>query len=161
MAIEYFLKLDGLPGESLSSKHPNEIEVESWSWGASNPTSITGSGLSAGKVSISDMSFTKPVDKSSAKLMDLCCSGKHIASAILTCSKSTGDKNPADYITIKMEEVHIAAVQCSGSRGSDIGYESVSLAFAKFEYDYKIQDKDGTLKAAGTAKYDVTKRETS
>jgi type VI secretion system secreted protein Hcp len=161
MAIEYFLKLDGVPGESLSSKHPNEIELESWSWGASNPTSVTGSGLSAGKVSISDLSLTKPVDKSSAKLLDLCCSGKHIASGLLTCSKSTGDKTPADYLTIKMEEIHVSSLSASGSRGSDIGYESVSLAFAKFEFDYKIQDKDGTLKAAGTAKYDVTKRETS
>ncbi len=161
MAIEYFLKLDGLPGESLSSKHPNEIELESWSWGASNPTTVSGSGLSAGKVSMSDLSITKPVDKCSAKLLDMVCSGKHIASAILTCSKSTGDKNPADYITIKMEEVYISSMQSSGSRGSDIGYESLSLAFAKVEYDYKFQDKDGTLKSAGTAKYDVTKRETS
>lgn len=161
MAIEYFLKLDNIPGESLSSKHQNEIELESFSWGASNPTSITGSGLSAGKVSISDLSITKAVDKSSAKLLELCCSGKHIASGTLTCSKSIGDKNPVDYLTIKMEEIHISAVSASGSRGADIGYESISMSFAKFEFDYKIQDKDGTLKNAGTAKYDQTKRESS
>ena len=161
MAIEYFLKLDGIKGESLSAKHKDEIEVHSWSWGASNATSIHGSGLSAGKVSISDLSLAKPVDKSSAKLLELCCTGKHIASGVLTCSKSTGDKNPADYLTIKFETIHIASVSGGGSSGDEVGSESVSFAFAKFEYDYKVQGLDGTLTAAGTAKYDLTKREAS
>jgi len=161
MAIEYFLKLDGIKGESLSAKHKDEIEVHSWSWGASNASSITGSGLSAGKVSISDVNITKPVDKASAKLLEMCCTGKHIPSGVLTCSKSTGDKNPADYLTIKFEQIHIAGVSAGGSSGDDVGSESISFAFAKFEYDYKIQGKDGTLTAAGTAKYDATTRESS
>jgi type VI secretion system secreted protein Hcp len=161
MAIEYFLKLDGIQGESTSSKHPNEIEIFSWNFGAHNPTSITGSGLSAGKVSFSDITISKPVDKSSAKLLELCCTGKHIANGVLTCSKSTGDKNPADYLTIKLEEIHIASISGGGSRGDDIGSEGVTFAFGKIEYDYKIQGKDGTLVAAGTAKYDLTKRESA
>jgi type VI secretion system secreted protein Hcp len=161
MAIEYFLKLDGIKGESASSKHVDEIELHSWTWGAQNATSITGTGLSAGKVKFSDISISKPVDKSSAKLLELCCTGKHIANGLLTCCKSTGDKNPADYLTIKFEEIHIASFQAGGSAGDDVGSESISFAFGKIEYDYKIQGKDGTLTAAGTAKYDITKRESS
>jgi type VI secretion system secreted protein Hcp len=161
MGIEYFLKLDGLKGESASSKHPDEIELHSWSWGASNPTSISGTGLSAGRVTFGDLSITKPVDKSSAKLLELCCTGKHIATGILTCSKSTGDKNPADYLTIKLAEIHISSFQAGGSKGDDVGSESLSLAFGNIEYDYKVQGKDGNLTAAGTAKYDITKRESS
>lgn len=161
MAIEYFLKLDGITGESASSKHTGEIELHSWSWGASNPTSISGTGLSAGKVSFSDISISKPVDKASAKLLELCCTGKHITKGTLTCCKSTGDKNPADYLTLKLSEIHIASFQTGGSAGEDIGAESISLAFGAFEYDYKVQGKDGNLTAAGTAKYDITKRESS
>lgn len=161
MAIEYFLKLDGITGESASSKHSGEIEVMSWSWGASNPTSIHGTGLSAGKVSISDITISKPVDKASAKLLELCCTGKHIASGTLACSKSTGDKNPGDYLTIKLTEIHIASFQTGGSSGDSVGSESISLAFLKFEYDYKVQGKDGNLTAAGTAKYDAGLREAS
>jgi len=161
MAIEYHLKLDGITGESTASKHTGEIEVFSWSWGASNPTSISGTGLSAGKVSIGDINVSKPVDKSSAKLLELCSTGKHIATGVLTCSKSTGDKNPADYLTIKLTEIHISSFQAGGSQGDSTGSESVSLAFGSFEYDYKVQGKDGTLTAAGTAKYDSTKRESS
>jgi type VI secretion system secreted protein Hcp len=161
MAIEYSLKLDGITGENPATKHTGEIELHSWSWGASNPTSISGTGLSAGKVSISDLNISKPVDKSSAKLLELCCTGKHIATGTLSCSKSTGDKNPGDYLTIKMTEIHIASFQTGGSSGDSVGSESVSLAFGTFEYDYKVQGKDGNLTAAGTAKYDVTKRESS
>jgi type VI secretion system secreted protein Hcp len=161
MAIEYHLKLDGITGESTATKHSGEIEVHSWSWGASNPTSTSGTGLSAGKVSISDLNITKPVDKASAKLLELCCTGKHIATGVLSCSKSTGDKNPGDYLTIKMTEIHISSFNSGGSTGDSVGSESVSLAFAKFTYEYKAQDKDGSLKTAGTASWDVTTREAS
>ncbi|MGD1101858.1 MAG: type VI secretion system tube protein Hcp [Terriglobia bacterium] len=159
MAIEYFLKLEDVKGESLSSKHKEEIEVLSWSWGASNPTSVFGSGLSAGKVSFSDINITKPVDKSSAKLLELCCTGKHIKSGVLTCAKSTGDKTPADYLIIKLEEIHIAGFQCGGARGDEVGSESLAMAFVKIEYEYKIQGKDGSLTAAGKATYDIATRE--
>jgi type VI secretion system secreted protein Hcp len=161
MAIEYFLKLDGVTGEAAASKHSGEIEVMSWSWGASNPASMHGTGLSAGKVSFSDLSITKPTDKASAKLLELCCTGKHITKGVLTCSKSTGDKNPADYLTIKLEEIAITSVQHGGSSGDDIGHESISFAFGKFTLDYKVQGKDGTLTAAGTTNWDNFARESS
>ena len=35
MAVDYFLKLDGIEGESADSNHKNEIQIMSWSWGAS------------------------------------------------------------------------------------------------------------------------------
>ena len=133
----------------------------SWSWGASNPASMHGTGLSAGKVSFADLSITKPTDKASAKLLELCCTGKHISKGTLTCSKSTGDKNPADYLTIKLEEIAITSVQHGGSSGDDIGHESISFAFGKFTLDYKVQGKDGTLTAAGTTNWDNFARESS
>lgn len=161
MAIEYFLKLDGIPGESLATKHTGEIELHSWSWGASNPVHMAGSGMSAGKVSFADISISKPVDKSSAKLLELCCTGKHVTKGIISCAKSTGDKSPGDYLTIKMEEIAITSYQGGGSSGEATGAESISMAFVKCEYDYKIQGKDGTLTAAGSVSWDMSKRELS
>jgi len=159
MAIEYFLKFDDYKGESAAAKHKDEIEIHSWSWGAHNPTSHEGSGLSAGKVSFSEINITKPVDKSSAKLLELCCTGKHIPKGTLFCAKSTGDKNPVDYLKITLEEVHIASFQTGGSSGDAIGTESISLAFIQVEYDYSIQQKDGSLVNAGKTKYHIGKRE--
>jgi type VI protein secretion system component Hcp len=32
-AVDYFIKFEGIKGESADAKHKDEIDVESWSWG--------------------------------------------------------------------------------------------------------------------------------
>ncbi len=69
MAVDMFLKLDGVTGESADSKHKNEIDILSWSWGASQSgTTHMGSGGGGGKVSVQDLHLTKYLDKSSPTL---------------------------------------------------------------------------------------------
>src|SRR5271157_960167 len=136
MAIEYHLKFGNIKGESAASKHKDEIEIMSWSWGASNPTTIVGSGMSAGKVSMSDLSFTKRVDKASPKLLELCITGNHVDQATLTCSKQTGQKTPDDFLTIKLKEVYVSSFQAGGSSGEDVGTESLSITYGSMNYDY-------------------------
>jgi type VI secretion system secreted protein Hcp len=43
-AVDYFLKIDGIEGESLDEKHKGEIDVLSWSWGESQEGPTTGGG---------------------------------------------------------------------------------------------------------------------
>jgi type VI secretion system secreted protein Hcp len=159
MAIEYFLKIADAEGESQSSKHKDEIELLSWSWGASNPTTIVGAGMSAGKVSMSDLSFTKRVDKSSPKLLKLCVTGDHATDATLTCQKSTGGKNPEDFLIIKLKEVYVSSFSVGGSTGEDTGTESLSVSYSDLVYQYKVQGAKGTLTDGGTVEYDLRKRE--
>jgi type VI secretion system secreted protein Hcp len=159
MAIEYHLKFGSIKGESAATKHKEEIELLSWSWGASNPTTIVGTGMSAGKVSMSDLSFTKRVDKSSPKLLELCVTGKHVDEVTLSCSKQTGGKTPEDFLIIKLKEVYVSSHQCGGSAGEDVGTESLSITYGSINYDYKVQDKAGTLTSAGNVEYDLRKRE--
>ena len=158
MAIEYFLKFGNLKGESQATKHKEEIELMSWSWGANNPTTIVGSGMSTGKVSMSDITITKRVDKASPKLLELLVTGKHFDKAQITCQKQTGGKTPEDYLTIKLETVYVSSYQTGGSSGDDLGSESVTITYGKINYDYKEQDKDGTLKSAGNVEYDLFAR---
>ncbi len=81
--IDYFLKLDGVEGESQDSKHKNETELLSWSLGATNSGSFAlGAGGGTGKVNISDAHFTKYIDKSSPNLMAACATGQHIPKAV-------------------------------------------------------------------------------
>jgi type VI secretion system secreted protein Hcp len=159
MAIEYHLKFGSIKGESAASKHKDEIELLSWSWGASNPTTIVGAGMSAGKVAMSDLNFTKRVDKSSPKLLELCVTGKHVDEVILYCSKQTGQKTPDDFLTIKLKEVFVSSFQAGGASGEDVGKESFSLSYGSINYDYKLQKPDGTLVSAGNVEYDLRKRE--
>jgi len=159
MAIEYHLDIKGIKGESAATKHKEQIELLSWSWGASNPTTIVGEGMSAGKVSMSDLSFTKRVDKSSPKLLELLVTGNHATDATLYCSKQTGGKTPEDFLTIKLKEVYVSGFQVGGSSGEDVGTESVSITYGAIDYDYKAQQADGKLVSAGDVEYNLLKRE--
>lgn len=154
MAVDYFLKIDGIKGESQAEGHKEEIDLMSWSWGESNSGSMAfGGGGGAGKVSMSDFSFTMKNSKASPKLLLSCANGEHIATADLACRKAGGKQY--DYLKIKFSEVFISSYQTGGSAGDEIPMESISFNFAKIEYEYYEQDAKGNVKQAGTAKYDL------
>ena len=147
MAVDMFIKIGDLKGESKDHKHGKEIDVLSWSWGMSNSGSAhTGGGAGAGKVNVQDLSITKWVDSSSSPLMLACCNGKHFDQALLTVRKA-GEK-PVEYLKIKLTEVLITAVSTGGSGGEDRLTENVTLNFSKVHVDYTPQDDKGS---AGTA----------
>ena len=96
MAVDMFIKIGDVKGEAQDSKHKGEIDVLSWSWGMTQSgTAHMGAGGGSGKVNVQDLTFTKYVDSSSAKLMMACCNGKHYADALLTVRKA-GEK-PVEY----------------------------------------------------------------
>jgi type VI secretion system secreted protein Hcp len=145
MAVDMFLKLDGIKGESKDAKHKDEIHIESFSWGLSQTGAHgSGGGGGAGKVSVHDISVTKFLDKASPELMLACCNGKHIKEGLITVRKA--GENPVEYLKIKLSDILISGVQDAG-HGSDLLTENVTLNFAKFHVDYQEQGKDG--KAAG------------
>src|SRR5215831_19006456 len=71
MPFDGFIKIDGIEGESNDSKHKNEIEILSYSWGVSQ--AITGTASSTGtftgqRADFSALSFHHQLDKASPKL---------------------------------------------------------------------------------------------
>jgi type VI secretion system secreted protein Hcp len=153
MAVDMFLKLDGIKGESKDHKHKDEIHIESFSWGM-NQTGAhgTGGGGGAGKVSVHDISLTKNTDKSSCDLMQHCASGKHIKEGLITVRKA-GDK-PLEYLKIKLVDILVSGYQAAG-HGSDLLTENLTLNFAKFQIEYFEQKPDGTGQSAGNAGWDL------
>jgi type VI secretion system secreted protein Hcp len=154
-AVDYFLKVDGIEGESHDDKHKNEIDVESWSWGESQSgTHSGGGGGGAGKVVMQDFHFVMKCNKASAKLMLACATGSHIKSAVLTCRKA-GDKQQ-DFYIIKMSDLLVSSFQTGGSGHSDIvPTDQISLNYSKIEFEYKMQKADGTLDSPVKAGYDL------
>jgi type VI secretion system secreted protein Hcp len=143
-AVDYFLKIDSIPGESSDSKHKNEIDLESWSWGEANSGShATGGGGGAGKVSMNDFSFVMRVNKASPKLFLACASGQHIKEALLTCRKAGKDQQ--EYLKIKFSDLLISNYQTGGSNSDVVPVEQISLNFSKIEVSYAPQKADGTL----------------
>lgn len=120
-----------MPG-LLAAGDTRVIEVESWSWGVANNgqaySSSTG-GATAGRATFNEFNFTKQVDLASSKLFLNCSKGTIYPKVILTSRKS--GTPPQEYMVITLEQVLISSVQLSGSGGSDVPMESVSLNFAK------------------------------
>src|SRR5437867_11381596 len=153
MAVDMFLKLDGIKGESKDHKHGEEIHIESFSWGLSQTGAhAVGGGGGAGKVSVHDISITKYVDKSSPALMLHCASGKHIKEGLITVRKA-GDK-PLEYLKIKLEDMLVSGVQFAGHGGEQLT-ENVTLNFAKFHLEYQTQKPDGSGEPGGEMGWDV------
>src|ERR1700682_3633429 len=132
MAVDYFLKLEGIEGESHDDKHKNEIALQSWSWGESQTgTHSAGGGGGAGKVNMQDFHFVMSANKASPKLMLACASGEHIKSAILTCRKAGKDQQ--EYLTYKFTDVLISSYQTGGSQGEVLPTDQISFNYTQIE----------------------------
>jgi type VI secretion system secreted protein Hcp len=129
MAVDMFLKLDGIKGESHDERHPDEIEILSFSWGMNQTGSFaTGGGGGAGKVAVHDISVTKRIDVSTPLLMKSCATGKHITEGLITVRKA-GEK-PVEYLKIKLTDILISSVQMSGNANGTPS-DAISLDFKK------------------------------
>jgi type VI secretion system secreted protein Hcp len=157
MAVDYFIKIGGIPGESKDSKHKGEIELVSFSWGATNPLAGgVGGGGGAGKVQIQDFNFTKRTDKASPKLFLACAKGEHIKEAVLVARKAGGA--PQEFLKIRFDEVVISSYQTGGAaQGEDAPFDQVSFGFGKIEFEYRPQKADGSLDDPVKAGWDVIK----
>ncbi len=154
MAVDYFLKIDGIPGESKDHKHPDEIQLLSWSWGESQTgTMAFGGGGGSGKVNMHDFTFVMSVNKASPKLILACANGEHIKNAVLVARKAGKDQQ--EYLTIKFTDLLVSSFQTGGS--GDVPTDSIALNYTKLEYEYKEQNADGTLKGPVKVWYDLKK----
>ena len=154
MAVDYFLKLDGIPGESTDAKHKDEIDVLAFSWGVSQSGSTRpgGGGGASGKAVFEDLLVVARTSKASPKLWLACASGQHLKSAILTCRKP--GKAPFEFLKITLTVVLISSYEIDGS-DEELPLDQVALAFAKVETVYTPQDPTGKAQPPVKAGWDV------
>jgi len=150
-AVDLFLKIDGIDGESTVKGREKWIEVLSYSWGVTNNGSFVGGGGGAGKASFQDFNFTKYVDVSSPKLFQHAASGEHIKSAILEVV--TAGEKPSPFLTYTFTDLLVTSF--SQSSGGDIPVDSFSFAFAKLAMDYRPLKADGTLGSPIHGSWDI------
>jgi len=151
VASDYLLKLEGIKGESQDAKHKDEIEIESFSWGATQPAVASGAG--AGKVSFQDIHFTTRVNVASPNLMVACASGQHIKEATLTVRKAGRDQ--LEYYIVKLSDNLVSSYQSGGYEANVLPVDQFSLNFAQIEFEYKSQKPDGTLGATVKGGWDL------
>jgi type VI secretion system secreted protein Hcp len=155
MATDYFLKLEGSNFEGESTKLEKQIDILSWTWGESNPATIsTGKGLAAGKVSASDMNLMFKVNRASPYIIKACANGEHLKSATLTCRRSGTEAQ--DYLIITLSPVVISSYTTSAGAGDEVPTDNISLTFSKIEYKYAPQKDDGKLDKQIPIAYDYS-----
>jgi type VI secretion system secreted protein Hcp len=151
VAVDYFLQIAGVEGESTDAKHKGWIDVEAWSWGETNSGSTHGGGGGgAGRVTAEDFNFTAHVSKASPRLFLACASGQHFKEAKLVARKA--GKQLQDFLTWTFNDVLVNGYHTGGT---EIGpMDQVSLNFAKAKVEYRAQKADGTFETAISAGWD-------
>jgi type VI secretion system secreted protein Hcp len=157
---DYFIKIGDIKGESKDKDHTDEIDVLSLSFGSQNPANVSGSGLSAGKVSYSDLNFMMMLNNSYVDLSRACAMGEHFDEVVLSCRKA--GEGQQDFFIVTLTEVVVSSVQISGAGGStDVPSVAVALTFAKMKIGYCPQLADGTLDSANEFEFNIQTNEST
>jgi type VI secretion system secreted protein Hcp len=153
VAESWFLKIDGIHGESADVSHKDEIDVLSWSWGVSTAVGGSGGG-GAGKPAFQDFHFVSRISKASPMLFLACASGTHHKTAALSGVRTAGKSKSAEFLTYKLSDVVVTSDQHSGS-DDGVPIEQFSLNYSKIEVTYTPQLASGKVAAPVRAGFDV------
>ncbi len=177
MSNDFFLKLDGIQGESTDKDHAAEIDIEGWSFGVneddvedSQKTRVSGGRdnlpvlrrgndsaafgqAMAGSVRVADLHVTKHVDASSAPLMKAATTRQKIAKAILTCRKASG-ADGLEYLQIQLQDVMVSRWSVVGADDARLPSERLVLSYTRIELTYQPQGRSGTSEGKKHAGWD-------
>src|SRR5579863_9358535 len=158
MAVDYFLKLDGIQGESADDQHKNEIQIMSWSWGASQVSSVSGTGGSgAGKADLSDFSVMTFFDKATPKFFKSIGAGTHIKTGTMSAVKSGADGKP--YLKVDFKELFVTSLHITAT--NEIPTASISFSYNEIKIDYSTQNEMGNLTSTGAVSYNTKQNKVS
>jgi type VI secretion system secreted protein Hcp len=156
--VDYFLKLDGIKGESQDSKHKDEIDVTSWSWGLSNTGSaVIGGGGGAGKPVFQDFSWSQGLDASIPPIFLGVATGKHFKTAQLDVVRP--GKDAGVFFEMNFEDVLFTKLQLSGAGSGQTALGA--LDYGKVTLRYRSQKPDGSYGSWIEGSFDVKANKTS
>jgi type VI secretion system secreted protein Hcp len=138
-----FLELDGIEGEAQDADYEGKIELQSFSWGASNNSSFAvGTGGSVHKGQIHDITVSMYISRASLRLLERAVNGLHINKGKISLLKQSGDKK-IPYFELELEHVLVTSYQISAHGGPHLPVESATLHFVKVKSKYLPQGNEG------------------
>src|SRR6185437_7624284 len=157
MAVDMFLDLDGVKGESVDKAHKDKIDILGWQWGLANTgTFHHGSGGGAGKATFNDITVTKFIDAASPNIMQYCANGKHFAKGTIIVRKAGGD-SALEYLKIEMKNVLVTSYTTGGGSGQERLTENIALNFAEVNVEYTAQSEKGGKGTPQHFSWDIAK----
>jgi type VI protein secretion system component Hcp len=124
MGMRYFLKIEGLEGESNHALHDGAIELNSWMWGDDKP--------------LKHIICVKDTDSVTVDLVRALAEGTEFSEAALTSEYPNGK----DEVAITMQNVFVAELKTKGEGGS-VSKDTITLEFEKVDIDYGHLDPAG------------------
>lgn len=140
---DYFLKIDGIEGESHDAKHRGEIELESFTWSEDNSGPPTGRGSGGGRVTMSDFEFTTRASTASPRLLLAVASGEHFKSAVLTARLSGAAQQ--EFLYYKFSDLLFSSYKTEASVPDAAPVDQVSFNFGQIQVEYRPPEPGGAL----------------
>ncbi len=147
-ASTYFLKIDGIAGESNDRTHRDWIDVGSFYWGITRNATV-GSG-SGGAAIGSPLSWTQLLDSSVPKLFSGVATGKHFRDATLEV-QSEGS-TPNVFFRMEFDNLVLTALKLSGTDDVSVAGAFVYSSLTMTYWDYE----DGRLRSTTTGTWDFS-----
>jgi type VI secretion system secreted protein Hcp len=143
MAVDMFMKVEGASGESQDANHKGWTNIDSFSWGATQPHSMaTGGGAGAGKVTFHDLNVVASMDKAYSAVLKHCATGKHLGQVEISLCKAGGSQ--IEFGKITLTDVLVTNVTVSGANGQDAVVVNYSFQAAKIKSQYWEQTAQGS-----------------
>lgn len=145
LSVDYYLKIQGVEGESQVVGHKDEIQMLAWGFGVSHTgTAELGSGMSSsGRANFAEFQLSKLMDKASGPCLKSMCSGEVFDKAWLYARRiGLKSAKPIDYLVVEFEKLAMASYNLSGVGEGGVPMESLSFVFSKVKFNYR-EIKDG------------------
>ena len=138
MALQMYMKMDGVLGDSKSYKHKGWADVLSWNWGMTSNRKLAND-IDGDKTSLNELSIIKSIGVDSANIRLLYAQGKIIPSVELSITPSVGKREvQTKYVYIKMEDVLIKSIVTGGSTEDAFFKEHITLLFDRIRFEYSL-----------------------
>lgn len=142
MSVDMFMKVEGASGESQDANHKGWTNIDSFTWGATQPHSMSsGGGAGAGKVTFHDLNIVAAMDKAYSAVLKHCATGKHLGKVEISLCKAGGSQ--IEFGKITLTDVLVTNVTVSGANSGDTVVVNYSFQAAVVKAQYWEQTNQG------------------
>ena len=143
-AIDAYLKLEGIQGESHDGAHQGWINVASYEWRTTSPRDAS-SGMATGRRQHKTIVIRRVIDSASPLLMQACASGKHFPIAVLEEVGSNGRK-----AVVTLHDVLVSSATAMADQGGSGRMEAITLEYENSTIQY-ANSTEGNMQRMQTA----------
>ena len=154
MSVDMFMKVEGASGESKDSNHTGWTDIDSFTWGATQPHSMgSGGGAGVGKVAFQDLNVVAKIDKCYPAVLKHCATGKHLGKVEISLCKAGGSQ--IEYGKIELTDVLVTSVTVSGTSSGESTVVNYAFQASKIKTQYWEQTNQGGKGAESQMSFDI------